>query len=178
VIQVLVETVPEVNLGQDEVLFPGQTIELDAGSGFDEYLWQDGSGGQYYMVTENNIDANDPYYYVEVTEGICKNSDTVKIELFKVWVPKVITPNGDGSNDLFQPDLSQWQGINQHTIIVFNRWGEKVWESSDFVSGWDGKQNGRYVAEGTYFWVLEINYGPENVKQTLKGSLSVLGTSN
>ncbi len=63
-------------------------------------------------------------------------------------------------------------------MMVFNRWGEKVWESSDFPSGWDGKQNGRYVAEGTYFWVLEVYYGTDNIKKVYKGSLTVLGTNN
>jgi gliding motility-associated-like protein len=175
-IQVTVSPVPEVYLGEDEVIFPGQTIELDAGEGRDSILWQDGSGGQYFVVTENNIDPDNPYYYVEVTEGICKSSDTIKIELFEVWVPKVITPNGDSYNERFEPDPERWQGINRHRIIVFNRWGEQVWESEDFPSGWDGKQNGRYVAEGTYFWVLDVYYGSKDIKQTLKGSLTILGT--
>lgn len=175
-VQVLVMPVPSVYLGEDKILFPGQTIELDAGNEFDSYIWQDGSGEQYYVVTENNIYADDPYYYVEVTEGICKNSDTVKIELFEVWVPQVITPNGDGKNDLFQPDPNKWHGIRRHTIMVFNRWGEKIWESEDFESGWDGKQNGRNVTDGTYFWILEVYYGQENIKQILKGSLTVLGS--
>jgi gliding motility-associated-like protein len=177
-IEVTVDPLPEVYLGKDDVLFPGQTIELDAGLGFDEYLWQDGSGDQYFMVTENNIDPANPYYHVEVTEGICKSSDTILIELYEIWVPKVITPNGDGDNDMFRADPESWSGVNQHTMIVFNRWGEKVWESTDFETGWDGKQNGRYVAEGTYFWVLEVFYGSNNIKQILKGSLTVLGSGN
>jgi len=168
--------VPEIDLGEDQVLLPGNEIQLDAGEGFDEYLWQDDSGQSYFIVTENNIDPENPYYYVEVTQGICKSTDTVKVELFKVWVPKVITPNGDGFNDLFQPNLEKWQGIKKHQIIVFNRWGEKVWESNDFESGWDGKRNGRYVSEGTYFWILEVYYGPQLIKQTIKGSLTILGT--
>jgi gliding motility-associated-like protein len=88
----------------------------------------------------------------------------------------VITPNGDGSNDYFKPDQKCWQGINQHKMMVFNRWGEKIWESNDFEAGWDGKRNGRYVSDGTYYWILDVYYGPENLKQTLKGSLTVLGT--
>lgn len=167
---------PDVYLGDDEVILPGQTIELDAGEGHDAYLWQDGSGGQYYIVTENNIDPLNPYYYVEVAEGLCKSSDTIMIELLKVWVPKVITPNSDSENDLFRPDNEKWNGINRHRMIVFNRWGQQVWESADFPSGWDGKQNGRYVAEGTYYWILDIYYGSNNIKQTLKGSLTILGT--
>jgi len=61
-------------------------------------------------------------------------------------------------------------------MMVFNRWGEKIWESNDFEAGWDGKRNGRYVSDGTYYWILDVYYGPENLKQTLKGSLTVLGT--
>jgi gliding motility-associated-like protein len=176
-IEVSVEALPEVNLGEDNVLFPGETIELDAGSGYDAYQWQDGSGGQYFMVTENNINTSDPYYYVEVTEGTCKNSDTIMIELYQIWVPKVITPNGDGDNDMFRADPESWSGVNQHTMQVFNRWGEKVWETTDFETGWDGKQNGKNVSEGTYFWILEVYYGNDNAKQVLKGSLTVLGSS-
>ncbi|MEZ5195068.1 MAG: gliding motility-associated C-terminal domain-containing protein [Bacteroidales bacterium] len=176
VIDVVVNPLPEVYLGENNVLFPGQTIELNAGEGFDEYLWQDGSGDFYFIVTENNIDPENPYYYVEVTQGSCKNSDTVMIELFEIWVPIVITPNGDGENDIFRADPENWTGVNKHTMLVFNRWGEKIWESDDFVTGWDGKQNGAYVSEGTYFWLLDVYYGPDNLKQTLKGSLTILGT--
>ncbi len=170
--------VPDVNLGEDRIILPGETIQLDAGDGYDTYLWQDGTGGEYYLITENNIDPNNPYYSVVVTEGPCKSSDSVKVELFKVWVPKVITLNGDGKNDLFQPDMEKWQGINKHKIIVFNRWGETVWESEDFPSGWDGKQNGSYVADGTYYWILDVYYGSQNLKQTLKGSLTILSSEN
>ena len=101
----------------------------------------------------------------------------IMIELYQIWVPKVITPNGDGENDKFRADPESWSGINQHTMQVFNRWGEKVWESTDFETGWDGKQNGKNVAEGTYFWILEVYYGNDNIKQVLKGSLTVLGAS-
>lgn len=177
-IDVGVMPLPEVYIGENNILFPGQTIELNAGEGFDEYLWQDGSGDFYYIVTENNIDPMDPYFYVEVTQGSCKSSDTVMIELYQIWVPIVITPNGDGENDIFKADPESWSGVNKHTMMVFNRWGEKVWESTDFVSGWDGKLNGKYVAEGTYFWILDVYYGPDDIKQTLKGSLTVLGTNN
>ncbi|MEZ5145828.1 MAG: gliding motility-associated C-terminal domain-containing protein [Bacteroidales bacterium] len=90
-------------------------------------------------------------------------------------MPKVITPNGDNKNDYFAPDPAQWQGVQKHHMTVYNRWGEKVWESEDFPSGWDAKRNGNYVSDGTYFWVLEVYYGDDLIKQTLKGSLTILG---
>ena len=177
-IQVTVEAIPEVYLGEDNVLFSGQTITLDAGSGFDQYVWQDGSGGQYFVLTENNIEPSNPYCYVEVIEGSCKNSDTIRIELFHIWIPNVITLNSDGLNDVFKADPEKWSGISQHHMQVFNRWGEKVWESDDFLSGWDGRRNGSYVADGTYYWILDVFAGPQNLKQTFKGTLSVLDSAN
>ena len=174
-VAVTVSPLPLVYLGEDRVIMPGESIQLDAGEGFDEYVWQDGSGNSYFVITENNIDPDNPYYYVEVTEGICKSSDTVEVVVAQVWVPKVITLNGDGDNEIFRADLQRWKGIEKHKMVVFNRWGEKVWESADFVTGWDGKQNGRFVADGTYFWILEVFYGSKEIKQVLKGSLTVLG---
>jgi gliding motility-associated-like protein len=127
-------------------------------------------------VAYSDIDKKDSVW-VEVFDGFCKNSDAIIIEVFNVEVPIVITPNGDGANDRFRPGEG-WSGISDHTIMVFNRWGEKVWESSDFESGWDGKQNGKIVADGTYFWVLEVFYGSERTKKTYKGSLTVLGSGS
>ena len=112
----------------------------------------------------------------QVFDGSAYTLYNIIIEIFEVDVPNVITPNGDGMNDKFRPGEG-WSGINQHNIMVFNRWGEKVWESSDFVSGWDGKQGGKFVADGTYYWVLEVFYGTNNVKKTYKGSLTVLGSN-
>jgi gliding motility-associated-like protein len=173
-VQVNAFPIPEVYLGEDVVLMPGETLNLDAGE-FEDYLWQDGTNNRYYLVSYD--DYADSLYHVEVFDGHCKNADSIKIEIFDIFVPIVITPNGDGKNDIFQPDMEKWSGINQHTIQVFNRWGEKVWESNNFPQGWDGKKNGKFVAEGTYFWVLEIKIGQDNISRSYKGSLTIMGVS-
>ena len=165
----------DVDLGTDQVLLPGESLNLDAGAGYDSYIWQDGSFNQYYHVLAESIDPDNPFYFVEVVEGPCKSSDTVRIEIFEVKVPTVITPNGDGANDIFKPFEDTWNGINHHHISVFNRWGEEVWKSDNFEEGWDGKRNGKFVADGTYFWILEVFYGPQDINQTIKGTLSVIG---
>ncbi|MCD4697581.1 MAG: gliding motility-associated C-terminal domain-containing protein [Bacteroidales bacterium] len=167
---------PVVYLGEDVVLFPDESVVLDAGN-YESYIW-DGNGtedGQYYTITFNDIISIKDSVIVEVFDGFCKNSDIVIIEVFTVKVPNAMTPNGDGDNDRFEP-IEELTGINEHTMMVFNRWGEKVWESTDFAAGWDGKQNGRFVADGTYFWILEVYYGPGNTKKVFKGTLTVLGT--
>jgi gliding motility-associated-like protein len=168
--------VPVVDLGEDRILQAGETIELDAGAGFNSYLWQDGGSTRFYLITPENTDPENPYYYVEVTQGPCKSSDTAKITLLKVKIPNVITPNGDGINDTFTPMDGSWSGVSKHHIGIYNRWGEKVWESDNFEEGWDAKRNGVHVSEGTYYWVLEIFYGEDQLSQRLKGTVTVLGT--
>lgn len=164
---------PSVELGSDRLLMPGEQVILDGGNGYAAYLWQNGSQERYLPVTWEDAFENQ-IYWVEVDDGHCKNSDTIFIESFSLIVPDVITPNGDNKNDVFRPG-ENFNGISEHTIIVFNRWGEKVWESTDFQSGWDGKVNGRYVAEGVYYWVLEMKMGSGDIKKTAKGSVTVLG---
>jgi gliding motility-associated-like protein len=166
---------PEVDLGDDRILQAGDAIELDGGTGFDAYLWQDGSTGRYFLLTYENASPENPFYYVEVTDGPCKNSDTIKISLLEVKIPNVFTPNGDGVNDTFSPLEEGWSGVNRHHIEVYNRWGEMVWESDHFEAGWDGKQNGANVSDGIYFWILEIYYGEDGLAQTLKGTVTILG---
>jgi len=168
---------PEVDLGEDMLLFPGESVTLDAGN-FQSYIWNNNPNqtGQYYTIAFENIEEQDSIW-VEVFDGFCKNSDDIIIEVYTVEVPIVITPNGDGYNDTFKPNKGM-SGIDRHNIMVFNRWGEQMWESSNFESGWDGKQNGRLVADGTYFWILEVWYGKENIKKVYKGSLTIFGIEN
>ncbi|HPE55055.1 MAG TPA: choice-of-anchor L domain-containing protein [Bacteroidales bacterium] len=169
---------PNPDLGADIILFPGEAVTLDAGN-YQSFIWNNDPALTQQMLTVayEDIEKQDSIW-VEVFDGYCKNSDDIIIEVFAVEVPIVITPNGDGFNDEFRPDEKGFSGINKHNIMVFNRWGEKVWESSDFMSGWDGKSNGKLVDDGTYFWVLEVYYGNDNVKKAYKGSLTVLGAGS
>ncbi|NOX47159.1 MAG: gliding motility-associated C-terminal domain-containing protein [Chlorobi bacterium] len=170
-VEIIEYHLPEVDLGEDILLFPGDEVQVNAGE-FASYLWQDGANGQYYLVSYDNCPDS---LEVEVFDGYCKNTDIINVEVYNVEVPLVITPNGDGYNDSFLP-IGDFTGIKENKMIVYNRWGEKVWESSDFLSGWDGKSNGKFVSGGTYFWVLEVKYGTENLSRIYKGSLTVLGT--
>jgi len=73
-------------------------------------------------------------------------------------VPNGFSPNGDGYNDYFVIE-----GILQYPeseIIIFNRWGDKVFEASPYINNWDGQNmKDENVTDGTYFFVLNINGG-------------------
>jgi len=64
----------------------------------------------------------------------------------------VFTPNGDGKNDVF--NTSQFQNLNGFHIEIYNRWGAKVFESSNATTEWDGKIANEPADEGVYYWII------------------------
>ena len=91
-----------------------------------------------------------------VTNGVCPVlKDSIIITLNQLVLPSGFSPNGDGTNDLFvigglPVDLNP-------ELIVFNRWGNVVYESIGYKNDWGGLSNsGKELIEDTYFYVLKI----------------------
>ena len=90
-----VNPLPDVSLGADTLLLErGKSTTLSPGSGFEEYLWQDGSTLSSYTTSDTGI------FYVEATDfNNCKNSDTTYILNIDMYIPNAFTPDNDGFND-------------------------------------------------------------------------------
>jgi gliding motility-associated-like protein len=95
-----------------------------------------------------------------------------------ITAPNVFTPNGDDINETWLPAIyTLGYTINYYSLIIFDRWGLKVFESSDSKNGWDGHTtSGISCSEGTYYYV--IKYKASNTQgikeQTLKGFLQLI----
>lgn len=78
-------------------------------------------------------------------------------EPFNVYIPNSFTPNNDGKNDVFLPIGSAWLP-DTYELIVFNRWGEVVFQSTDPTEPWDGShQNGQYyVSDEIYVYKMRV----------------------
>ncbi len=72
-----------------------------------------------------------------------------------VFVPNVFSPNGDGFNDVLRV---RGKGIEEMEFIIFNRWGEKVFETTDVNSGWDGTNNGEAMNLSVFVYVVKGKY--------------------
>lgn len=68
-----------------------------------------------------------------------------------IYVPSAFTPNGDGINDQFGIG---GEAIAEFHIVIFNRWGEKIFETNDVSQNWDGTFKGQLVQEGAYAYNL------------------------
>ena len=75
-------------------------------------------------------------------------------------IPNAFTPNGDGLNDSFKPFPSL---VTDYKMSIFNKFGEKVFESFDINIGWDGYFKGKIV-QGVYVYVIEFKLDDQLVK--------------
>lgn len=67
--------------------------------------------------------------------------------------PNIFTPNNDGNNDVWKLDLSGYENIN---CIIYNRWGNKIFETKQNVIIWDARTtSGVECSDGTYFYIIE-----------------------
>jgi gliding motility-associated-like protein len=88
-----------------------------------------------------------------------------------IAVPTAFTPDGDGLNDYLYP-LSAYKATNL-SFKVYNRYGKKVWETTDWTRKWDGRINGNPQASGTYVWYLSYT-DDKNVPVKLQGTTTLI----
>ncbi|MBK9759403.1 MAG: PKD domain-containing protein [Flavobacteriales bacterium] len=92
---------------------------------------------------------------------------------FLVFVPNAFTPDGDGTNDqLFV--LGDDIDTEEFLLMVFDRWGEKIFETTDRGEGWDGGYNGALVKDGVYAWRLLARSAYTKQGYELTGHVTVL----
>ncbi len=95
-------------------------------------------------------------------------------EPFNVFVPNSFTPNNDGKNDVFLPIGSAWD-VDFYELLIFNRWGEIVFQSTDATVPWTGDhQNGtHYVRDEVYVYRLKVKSVHEATPSEYSGSITV-----
>ncbi len=166
-IKITTYPLPAINLGDTILLYSGSTINLHAGGGFTEYLWSTGSNDSIINVE------NQGSYWAKVKDvHCCFNSDTTFVKVFKYFIPNAFTPNGDGVNDLFRV-TGLYNNIN-FNMVVYDRWGQLVFESDNINTGWDGKIAGNYCPPESYVWVVKISFLGQDI--ITKGDIVFKGT--
>lgn len=79
-----------------------------------------------------------------------------------IFVPDIFSPNGDGNNDVL---FVRGFGIVSMSFLVYNRWGERVFESNHPEQGWDGRYRGAEAPSGGYTYVLRAELGSGEVQE-------------
>ncbi|HOB28104.1 MAG TPA: gliding motility-associated C-terminal domain-containing protein, partial [Bacteroidales bacterium] len=123
--------------------------------------------GCYYVVAvDTNNNASLP------SMKVC--SDINSCDLYSL--PNVFTPDGDGYNDLFQP--FPYDFVEKIHLLVYNRWGNLVFETQDPDINWDGTNmnSGRPVPDGVYYYLCEVyEWRLEGLtSRLLNGSITII----
>ncbi|HTB06042.1 MAG TPA: gliding motility-associated C-terminal domain-containing protein, partial [Bacteroidia bacterium] len=158
---VTVNPLPIVNTGPTQTIFEGLSATIGGsptGPAGSTYLWQPSS-------SLNDSTSADPiatptttttYTVLVTTSTGCTAIDTVTvIVLPQLVIPDGFTPNGDGTNDVWNlRNVSEFPGI---VVEVFNRWGEQLFRSAGYKTPWDGTYDGKPLPVGTYYYVINLN---------------------
>ncbi|MDQ3110559.1 MAG: PKD domain-containing protein [Bacteroidota bacterium] len=134
----------------------------DLSIGGDTCYWDFGDGNQ--LVVPGCGDVSNLYEDIgtyQITQIVVNNggcSDTIVYDVYIIpntiiYIPNTFTPNGNGSNDFF---FAYGEYINDFHMMVFDRWGNLIFESRDQAVGWDGRANGgkNIAQEDTYVYVV------------------------
>lgn len=162
-----------LNLGDDVSECTDSLVIVDAGSGYTSYNWAGGETTQTIQPTTSGS-----YAVTVVDADNCSTSGSVNVtfsecvepEDLTVFVPNAFTPNGDGNNDIF---LCYITGVVFAEIQVFNRWGEKVFETNNVFEGWSGLFKGEQCKPGVYVYnVNAVGYNDE--RHRYKGTVTLI----
>jgi gliding motility-associated-like protein len=98
------------------------------------------------------------YYVTGYTAEGCSSQDSITVKvsatgLQSIYIPSAFTPNNDNKNDCFR--IKNWMGIKEFKLEIFNRWGEKIYSSTNSTSCWDGTFKGIKQPTGVYVYIVK-----------------------
>jgi gliding motility-associated-like protein len=152
-------------------------------------------GGSTYSYTFNpggsSSEENPVQIFTDITEEtdvmVCQtvtsaegcSADTCAVitiyEDIIFYVPNIFTPDGDLFNESFKPVFTSGVDPYDYHMTIFNRWGEILFESYNFETGWNGHfGDGGLVKDGVYVWQIEFGEKLSDKKQTHRGHVTVL----
>lgn len=146
---------------QDTVVCQYETIQLKPVKSFSSYLWSTSS-------STSSISVNSPgSYWLEVIDNNgCKAKEYINVSAescpMQIFFPSAFTPNGDGKNDLFKPAVKGL--LEQYEFSIFNRWGQKIFSTNDFLNGWNGKTGNIIQDGGTFIWMCRYQFKDQKPK--------------
>jgi len=174
--EVIVNPSPTADAGIDQTITYGQSIQLD-GSGGGTYAW-------YPTATLNNPNIQNPMatpvatttYILTVTNAFnCSASDSVTITVEhitgEIFVPNIFSPNSSNHDNsmvyVYGPNIKEMK------FFIYNRWGEKVFESNKQSQGWDGTFKGKPVNPGVFTYYLEVIFLDDS-EETFSGNITLV----
>ncbi len=168
---------PPITLGNDTMICIGETLLLEPQTTLPAWTWNDGSMAPTFEVSETGA------YSVSAETDDCQTvRDTIEVmvgfcDMCEPQIPNAFSPNGDGSNDSFRVlfDLDKCRIIDAQ-VMIFNRWGQMVFEANTVEERWDGRFNSKDMPSDVYFYFVRYAYESEEgrIEREVKGDLTLI----
>lgn len=140
-----------------------------------QYIWEDGTIDSIKIIQKEGLyridailDCTTIPIYLEVTDSKCDP---------KIFVPNAFSPNLDGINDVLLPYIAVEATILNYEFSVFDRWGNRIFRSSDVNEAWNGNFKNQPLTEGNFIWLLEFEIDDPDLgllRYTEKGLTTLL----
>jgi gliding motility-associated-like protein len=148
----------------------------------DQYEW---------MIFTDTLNAVNPAYefpaepdhhkisLIATTDEGCSDTTYAMVEILDkiiFYVPNTFTPDGRAFNEMFTPVFTSGYDPDDYYFVIFNRWGERIFETHLPNEGWNGedKRNGQEVSTGTYIWKIEFKETMSTQRHIHHGHVNVL----
>jgi gliding motility-associated-like protein len=146
----------------DTLICDGHPSKIQSEGQFSSYSWSTGETENFITVRKAGS------YSLTVTDQYgCSATSSVVVEtkqcLYGIFFPNGFTPNEDGVNDIYRPTV--FGNLTKYQLQIFNRWGQKVFESEDYTKGWDGSLGNMTQVSGTYVWICHYQFVGEAEKK-------------
>ena len=146
---------PVLDLPSEYEICEGDSVVIDLDSDYTSYVWSGSGQGQSVTFRDSGS------YWVNVNNNGCEAREEFRISyldasrIVSQGIGNVITPNGDGMNDAFFIEMSNYSVYTSWQIDVYNRWGSLVYHSSEPTIRWEGKtMSGEALVEGVYYYMI------------------------
>ncbi|MFN6040256.1 MAG: PKD domain-containing protein, partial [Bacteroidota bacterium] len=164
--------IPNPNAGNDTSVSKGYSAQLSA-SGGNNYFWFPASGLSSSTISnpKANPMVSTKYILTVIDVNGCIGYDTVNVNIvddYKLVANNVITPNGDGANDVWK--IENISTFSDAELMIFDRWGKMIYNVTGYDNSWGGTSGTDILPDGTYYYV--ITFPTSSI--VYKGSITLL----
>ena len=173
-IQIIVSAAPSITTINDTTINLDASVDLLTTSTGSTYSWSPNIWLDCSDCLSPTATPEETITYIVTTEeNGCVATDMVSIFVLYdpvIFVPNIFSPNGDNNNDVL---YVRGKGVTSLNFIVYDRWGEKVFESTDLDNGWDGNFRGKKMNPAVFVYYVEAGLN-NGTTVTKKGDVTLI----
>ncbi|MDP4266382.1 MAG: PKD domain-containing protein [Bacteroidota bacterium] len=151
--------------GEPGFFYEGKTLTLTSVGKYDSLIWS-----THENTNNITVDKGDLYTAIAYYNNGCRKTESIRIISLKrpgLKIMNVMTPNGDGVNDLWHIDFIE--AYKFCDVKIFNKVGQQVFSDSNYSNNWDGKSDGILLPDGAYYYIVK-----DSDNNVYKGAINIL----